>query len=305
MAILSKSKLRQDSIIRTCNRRRWTKKRTQWTQIRLLAIRLEPCSGNGIFSPRINSMIQGANPPPFDRIRSCPGKHSPTSRSTVATSSQSFPHAVKTYTGITKTSVGKISSNDSGGCKPSLFVLYWTQEHMKVIDLHHDQLEWPNSHNTLGHVWASKLGINPITPPQVIYVWNKKRNRIFDYFQTSDPHVSTKDNPDLLASWPSKIKSIYSYHERHDVDSQHGIIYIYNDIIYWNGDLQWYSSPNSMLQSWKQHISPGTHPSGSIPKIPSKNITKEESTSSSIKISASSHPNVYGRSQKTGNSSKS
>lgn len=109
---------------------------------------------------------------------------------------------------------------------------------MKVIDLHHDQLEWPNSYNTLGHVWASKLGINPITPPQVVYVWNKKRSRIFDYFQTSDPHVSTKDKPDLLASWPSKIKSIYSYHERQDIDSQHGIIYIYNDIIYWNGDLQ-------------------------------------------------------------------
>ena len=124
MAIRSKSKLRQDSIIRICNRRRWTKKRTQWTQIRLLAIRLEPCSGNGIFSPWINSMIQGANPPPFDRIRSCPGKYSPISRSKVATSSPSFPHAVKTYIGITKTSVGKISSNDLWGCKPSLFVLY-------------------------------------------------------------------------------------------------------------------------------------------------------------------------------------
>ena len=66
----------------------------------------------------------GANPPPFDRIRSCPGKYSPISRSKVATSSQSFPHAVKTYIGITKISVGKISSNDLGGCKPSLFVLY-------------------------------------------------------------------------------------------------------------------------------------------------------------------------------------
>lgn len=69
-------------------------------------------------------MIQGANPPPFDRIRSCPGKHSPTSKSTVATSSQSFPRVVNTYTGTRKTSVGKISSNDLGGCKPSLFVLY-------------------------------------------------------------------------------------------------------------------------------------------------------------------------------------